>query len=78
LRLIELTAIITFWCTLIYPVLKSYTGNWWYFYFFSIVCIILLSLATEPINSSIPFKMGAKNTHQVILTEKQKNIIEEE
>jgi AraC-like DNA-binding protein len=65
--------------SLIYPVLKSYTGNWWYFLFFSIVMYyIAITGYSNPINSSIPFKMGAKNTHQVILLTESKNIIEEE
>jgi hypothetical protein len=51
----------------VYPVLKSHTGIGGIFYFFSIVMYYIAITGSNPINSSIPFKMGAKNTHQVIL-----------
>ena len=60
-----------------YPSLKSYTGNWWYFLFFSIAMYyIAVTGYSNPINSSIPFKLSTRNTHQVVLLSESKNAIQ--
>jgi AraC-like DNA-binding protein len=62
-----------------YPALKSYTGSWWYFLFFSMVMYyIAITGYSNPINSSIPFKITTNNTHKVVLLSQNKNTIEEE
>jgi hypothetical protein len=50
---------IIFWW-FIYPVLKSYTGNGGIFFFSIVMYYIAITGYSNPINSSIPFKMGAK------------------
>ena len=50
-----------------YPALKSYTGNWWYFLFFSVVMYyIAITGYSNPINSSIPFQFSTSNKNQVL------------
>ncbi|MDG2433820.1 helix-turn-helix transcriptional regulator [Flavobacterium sp.] len=62
-----------------YPHLKTYTGSWWYFLFFSIVMYyIAITGYSNPVYSSIPFKMAANNINQVVLLSENKNAIEEE
>lgn len=51
-----------------YPALKSYTGSWWYFLFFSVVMYyIAITGYSNPINSSIPFQFSTSNKNQVLL-----------
>jgi AraC-like DNA-binding protein len=62
-----------------YPDLKSYTGSWWYFLFFSIVMYyIAIAGYSNSIQATIPFKIAANNTHQIVLLSQTKNMVEEE
>jgi AraC-like DNA-binding protein len=62
-----------------YPDLKSYTGSWWYFLFFSIVMYyIAIAGYSNSIQATIPFKIAANNTHQIVLLSQTKNKVEEE
>lgn len=59
-----------------YPALKSYTGSWWYFLFFSIVMYyIAITGYSNPINSGIPFKFVDRNTHQILLLSNDKSVV---
>ena len=69
--------------TYFYPNLNSYTGNWWYFLFFSLIMYyIAITGYSNPVISSIPFKLSESNTHQILLlsennlTLKQESFIE--
>jgi AraC-like DNA-binding protein len=62
-----------------YPDLKSYTGSWWYFLFFSIVMYyIAIAGYSNSIQATIPFKIAANNTLQIVLLSQTKNKVEEE
>ena len=62
-----------------YPDLKSYTGSWWYFLFFSIVMYYIAIVGySNSIQATIPFKIAANNTHQIVLLSQTKNKVEEE
>ena len=51
-----------------YPILNSYTGNWWFFLFFSLVMYyIAITGYSNPVNSSVPFQFTELKRHQVLL-----------
>ncbi|RXR21114.1 AraC family transcriptional regulator [Flavobacterium amnicola] len=55
---------------LVYPVLESYKGNWWFFLFFSIVMhYIAITGYSNPIQSAIPFKMSFFEKNPILLLE---------
>ena len=61
----------------LYPALKSYTGSWWYFLFFSIVMYYVAIVGySNPITSSIPFTFSTSNTRQILLVFDDKSAIE--
>jgi AraC-like DNA-binding protein len=52
----------------IYPELKTYKGSWWFYLFFSIVMYyIAIAGYSNPINSTIPFKMSFFDKNPVLL-----------
>lgn len=53
-----------------YPEMRSYEGSWWFFLFFSIVMYyIAITGYSNPINSSIPFKMSFFDKNPILLVE---------
>lgn len=52
----------------LYPEMKSYQGSWWFYLFFSIVMYyIAITGYSNPINSTIPFKMSFFDKNQILL-----------
>jgi AraC-like DNA-binding protein len=65
--------------TLFYPNLNSYTGNWWFYLFFSLIMYyIAITGYSNPVISSIPFKLSESNNHQILLLSENNLIIEQE
>ena len=53
---------------LFYPEIKSYQGSWWFFLLFSIVMYyIAITGYSNPINSTIPFKMSFFDKNPILL-----------
>ncbi|MDI5886896.1 helix-turn-helix domain-containing protein [Flavobacterium yafengii] len=51
-----------------YPEIKSYQGSWWFFLFFSIVMYyIAITGYSNPINTTIPFKMSFFDKNPILL-----------
>lgn len=52
----------------LYPEMKSYQGSWWFYLLFSIVMYyIAITGYSNPINSTIPFKMSFFDKNQILL-----------
>ena len=52
----------------IYPEMKSYKGSWWFYLFFSIVMYYVAVMGySNPVLSSIPYKMSLFNKNPVLL-----------
>ncbi|QBN19074.1 helix-turn-helix domain-containing protein [Flavobacterium nackdongense] len=53
---------------LVYPEIQSYQGSWWFFLLFSIVMYyIAITGYSNPINSTIPFKMSFFDKNPIVL-----------
>jgi AraC-like DNA-binding protein len=51
-----------------YPEMKSYQGSWWFFLFFSIVMYyIAITGYSNPLNTTIPFKMSFFDKNPILL-----------
>ncbi len=51
-----------------YPEMKSYQGSWWFFLFFSIIMYyIAITGYSNPVNTTIPFKMSFFNKNPMLL-----------
>lgn len=52
----------------LFPEMKSYQGSWWFFLFFSIVMYyIAVTGFSNPVNSTIPFKMSFFDKNPILL-----------
>jgi AraC-like DNA-binding protein len=59
----------------LYPEMKSYQGSWWFYLFFSIVMYyIAITGYSNPINSTIPFKMSFFDKNQILLLNENQSI----
>jgi len=51
-----------------FPEIQTYKGSWWFYLFFSIVmCYIAVTGYSNPINSTIPFKMSFFDKNPILL-----------
>ena len=51
-----------------FPEIKSYQGSWWFFLFFSIIMyFIAVTGYSNPVNSTIPFKMSFFDKNTILL-----------
>lgn len=56
----------------LFPEMKSYQGSWWFFLFFSIVMYyIAVTGYSNPVNSTIPFKMSFFDRNPILLFDSQ-------
>ena len=60
---------------LFYPEIKTYQGSWWFYLFFSIVMYyIAITGYSNPINSTIPFRMSFFDKNQILLLDENRTI----
>ncbi|WP_310558222.1 helix-turn-helix domain-containing protein [Flavobacterium sp.] len=60
---------------LFYPEIQSYQGSWWFYLFFSIVMYyIAITGYSNPVNSTIPFRMSFFDKNPILLLEENQTI----
>jgi AraC-like DNA-binding protein len=58
-----------------YPEMQTYKGSWWFYLFFSIVMYyIAITGYSNPINSTIPFKMSFFDKNPILLLDENQTI----
>ncbi len=63
---------------LFYPEIQSYQGSWWFYLFFSIVMYyIAITGYSNPINSTIPFRMSFFDKNPILLLDENQTIASE-